>query len=178
MKPMKSNTVRIIALLLALLTLFTLAVSCNTGDGTESSAGPAQSTESPDQGTTAAPSGDGTTEPALPALWENATYKEDKSFGEGAKTFTLKVVADGHTVTFTVSTDEEFVGAALLAHGIVAGENGPYGLYITSVNGITAVYETDQAYWAISKGGEYLMTGADTTPVENGAQYELTYTKG
>ena len=119
---------------------------------------------------------DSTAVPASP--WDSATYTESKTFGEGTKTFELEIKVDTHSVTFTVHTDEDFLGAPLLAHGIVTGEMGPYGLYILSVNGITADYDKDQAYWSISKGGDNLMTGADTTPIENGAHYELTYTKG
>jgi len=173
---MKSNIIiRFAALLLAALTLFTCFTACDKadgGDGTQTSAPPVESPQGSDAGTTAAPN------EALPPRWDNAVHKEDKTFGEGAKTFRLEVVADGHSVTFTVKSDEEFLGAALLTHGIITGENGPYGLYITAVNGMTADYDKDRAYWAISKNGEYLMTGVDTTPIEEGAHYELTYTKG
>ena len=41
-----------------------------------------------------------------------------------------------------------------------------------------ADYDVDRTYWSITKNGEYLMTGADTTPVEDGASYALTKTKG
>ena len=112
-----------------------------------------------------------------PERWNHATYTEDTLFGDGAKTFTLEVAADGYSVIFTVMTDERFLGAALLAHDLITGENGDYGLYITSVNGMSADYATDHAYWAISKGSDYLMTGIDKTPVEDGARYALTYTK-
>ncbi len=162
------KALRVVALLLALLTLLTLSVACTGKDGGE--------TEAPE--TTAPVATGDTTAPALPEIWNGATYKEDKTFGEGAKAVEVEVVADGHSVTFTVKTDEEFLGTALVAHGIVVGTEGPYGLYIESVNGMVADYDVDQTYWAISKGGEYLMTGVDSTPVENGAHYELTRTKG
>lgn len=42
--------------------------------------------------------------------------------GQGAVAFTVEVQgADGKTVTFTVNTDEETVGAALLKLGVIAG---------------------------------------------------------
>ena len=169
---MKSNSIiRFAALLLAAFTLlFTVSACDSIGKSAETTA----PVESP------ALSGDGseTSAAPLPALWNNATYKENKTFGEGAKQFEIEVIADGFSVTFTVKSDDAFLGSALLANGIITGENGPYGLYITAVNGIPADYDKDKAYWAISKGGEYLMTGVDTTPIENGAHYELTYTKG
>ena len=58
--------------------------------------------------------------------------------GEGEKQFTF-VVADqeGTESTFTIHTDQTTVGAALLDLGMLAGEDGPYGLYVKTVNGIT-----------------------------------------
>ena len=48
---------------------------------------------------------------------------------QGAKTFTVEVVhADGSTRTFTYHTDEEYLGAVLLAEGLIAGEESQYGL--------------------------------------------------
>ena len=169
---MKSNSIiRFAALLLAAFTLLFVVSACDgIGGGAETTA----PVESP------LISGDGadTTAATLPALWDGATYKENKTFGEGAKQFEIEIIADGFSVTFTVRSDAEFIGSALLSNGIITGEDGPYGLYITAVNGICADYDKDKAYWAISKGGEYLMTGVDTTPLADGAHYELTYTKG
>ena len=53
-----------------------------------------------------------------------------------------------------------------------------YGIYIKKVNGIRADYNLDGAYWNLTKNGEYLMTGADMTPIADGEHYEFTYTKG
>ncbi len=111
-------------------------------------------------------------------LWASATYLEDKTFGEGAKTLTVKVEADGQSVTFTVKSDKETVGDALIEHSLISGENGAYGLYIKVVNGIKADFDTDGAYWSFNKNGEYMMTGVDATNFADGEQYELVYTKG
>ena len=110
-------------------------------------------------------------------LWANATYLEDTSFGEGAKTVTVKVIVEGKTVTFTIKSDAETLGDALIAHGLIAGEESAYGLYVKVVNGITADYDIDQSYWGFSKGGEEMMTGIDGTKFADGEVYELTYKK-
>lgn len=110
-------------------------------------------------------------------LWANATYLEDTSFGEGAKTVKVKVIVGEQSVTFTIKTDAETLGDALLAHNLIAGEEGQYGLYVKVVNGITADYDVDQSYWGFSKNGEYMMTGVDGTAIADGEVYELTYTK-
>ena len=110
-------------------------------------------------------------------VWENATYRSDKTFGDGGKTVLVEVKAEEQSITFTVKTDEEMLGDALLAHGLIAGEEGPYGLYLTHVNGMAAIWEENKSYWGIYANGEYLLTGVDTTPVEDGQHYELVYTK-
>ena len=94
--------------------------------------------------------------------------------GQGAVAFTVEVQgADGKTVTFTVNTDEETVGAALLKLGVIAGDDSEYGLYVKTVNGVTLDYDTDGAYWAFYINGEYAMTGVDATSIETGASYTL-----
>ena len=99
------------------------------------------------------------------------------TFGTGAKTMTVKVEADGQFVTFTVKSDAETVGAALLENDLIAGEESTYGLYVKTVNGMLADYNVDQYYWAFYKGGEYMMTGVDATALTDGDAYELVRTK-
>ena len=110
-------------------------------------------------------------------VWENATYRKDTEFGNGAKTVVVEVKAEDQLVTFTIKTDKDTVGAALLEHGLIAGEEGAYGLYVKQVNGITADYDVDQTYWSFYINGEYAMTGVDTTEITEGATYRLEYTK-
>ncbi|MBQ7045946.1 MAG: DUF4430 domain-containing protein [Clostridia bacterium] len=111
-------------------------------------------------------------------LWENATYLSDTTLGQGAKTLTVKVKAEEKEITFTVKTDKTTVGDALVEHSVVEGEQGAYGLYIKKVNGITADYDVDQAYWAFYENGQYAMSGVDSTDINEGTVYSLEYTKG
>ena len=110
-------------------------------------------------------------------LWENATYRKDMEFGKGAKTVVVEVKAADQKVTFTVKTDKDTVGAALLEHELIAGEEGPYGLYVKVVNGITADYDADQSYWAFYVNGEYATSGIELTEITEGTTYQLAYTK-
>lgn len=110
-------------------------------------------------------------------LFSNAIYKENVTLGEGDKTVTCDVKVNDKTVTFTVNTNAHTVGAALLDNGIISGEEGPYGLYVKVVNGITADYDIDQSYWAFYIDGEYAMSGIDLTPINENARYSLEYTK-
>ena len=111
------------------------------------------------------------------AVWETATYRENTTFGEGSKTVYAVVKYQEFSVTLTVKTDAEMLGDALLAHGLIAGEEGAYGLYVKTVNGILADYDIDQSYWSLEQNGTALMTGVDSTPIVDGATYELVYTK-
>lgn len=159
--------------------------SANTSSAAQENPADSSDTEATRQSGTAETVGDNSqqteeeTKPAEePELWKNAKYTEDTEVGEGAVTVKVKVVAEDKSITLTVHTDRDMLGAALLDNELVSGEESEYGLYIKLVNGIEADYDKNQAYWAISKDGEYLMTGADTTPIADGENYELTYTKG
>ena len=93
-------------------------------------------------------------------------------------TVTVTVVhGDGSSKDFTVKTDKEMLGEALTDEKLVDGEDGPYGLYIKTVDGETAD-DAKQEWWCLTKGGESVETGVDSTPVEDGAVYELTLMTG
>ena len=110
-------------------------------------------------------------------LWETATYSEDTVLGEGEKTFLLEVTAEEKTVTFTVKTDKETVGAALAEQELIVGEQSEYGLYTKVVNGITADFDVNKRYWAFYIDGEYATSGVDTTKITEGTTYQLVYSK-
>ena len=98
--------------------------------------------------------------------------------GEGATVFYFNVVdKDGNETNFEIHTDKTIVGDALLELGLIAGEEGPYGLYVKTVNGITADYETDGTYWAFYEGDSYGMTGVDLTEIKAGATYAFKVSK-
>lgn len=98
---------------------------------------------------------------------------------EGAKTITVTVVhGDGTSKDFTYHTDEEYLGPVLLTEGLVVGEMGPYGLMISAVDGEEAVWEVNNAYWALFVGEEYATSGADTTPIYDSSVFKLEYTLG
>lgn len=113
----------------------------------------------------------------VPELWQDALYTEDTELGQGAKTITVQVQAEDKTVNFTIHTDSATLGEALLEHGLIAGEDSEFGLYVKQVNGITADYDVDQTYWGFYSGGEYMMSGVDTTEISGGESYELIRTK-
>ena len=98
--------------------------------------------------------------------------------GEGRLSFNFSVVdKDGSETKFKIHTDAETVGAALLEHGLIEGEESEYGLYVKKVNGILADYDVDQTYWGFYVNGEYAMSGVDTTNIEEGGNYSFKVSK-
>lgn len=65
------------------------------------------------------------------------------------------------------------VGEALLDVGLIAGEDSEYGLYVKTVNGVTADYDTDQTYWAFYVNGEYAQSGTDSADITVGNAYSF-----
>ena len=112
---------------------------------------------------------------------DNTTPTEPSSPSEtpnqAAASFTFLVVdLDGTETSFQISTDEATVGDALLAEGLIEGEESEYGLYVKTVKDIPADYDVDETYWAFYINGEYAMTGVDVTEVTDGATYSFVKT--
>ena len=95
----------------------------------------------------------------------------------GSKAYQVSVVhKDGTVKEFSYRTDEEYLDKALLAEGLIAGEDGPYGLTLITVDGEDAVWDTDNAYWCIYIGEEMATVGISQIPVYDGSAFTLEYT--
>lgn len=100
--------------------------------------------------------------------------REGGELGEGSKEFALTVTdKDGNETQFEIHTDKEMVGEALQELNLIDGEEGEYGLFVKTVNGITADYDTDGVYWAFYVNGEYATSGVDVTQITEGDSYAL-----
>lgn len=99
---------------------------------------------------------------------------EREILGEGKYYFDFTAIsADGERFEYTVRTDAELVSDALTALGLIAGENGPYGLYVKSVCGVVADYDIDKTYWALYVDGEMSMVGVDSLKCADAALVEF-----
>lgn len=97
---------------------------------------------------------------------------EGNVVGEGQTSFTFEVKhLDGSTKSFTVKTDAKTVGEALVGVGLIAGEDGAYGLYVKTVDGETLDWDTHQKYWAFYENGAMASKGVDGTDIVAGAIY-------
>ncbi|MBQ9097866.1 MAG: DUF4430 domain-containing protein [Clostridia bacterium] len=108
--------------------------------------------------------------------WETASYDSDKTFGNGSKTIQVEVKAEEQSLTFTIKTDAETLREAMEEHRLIAGDEGPYGLYVKAVNGVVADFDNGGYWWGLSKNGESLMTGVDGVIIADGEHYEFTRT--
>lgn len=150
---------RLLSLLLCVVLIAAMALT-TIGCDTDKNGGEATATETVSESET--------TDPSAPI-----------EKGTGATAFTFVVtLADGATTTYTIHTDKDTVGAALLELELIAGTEEAYGLYVKTVQGVTADYDVDKTYWAFYINGEYAMTGVDQTKIEAGATYTFKVVKG
>lgn len=94
--------------------------------------------------------------------------------GEGKTQFDFKVTDNkGNVTEFEVHTDKATVGEALMELGLIDGEEGDYGLYVKTVNGVTLDYDKDGMYWAFYENAKYGSKGVDLTNIAPGVVYEF-----
>lgn len=98
----------------------------------------------------------------------------------GSKTITIEVVnAAAESKSYEVSTDAEYLQQAMdEAEGLeYTYSEGAYGPMVETVNGESAIYETDGAYWGFFVNGEYCNYGIAEQPVADGDAFQIVWTK-
>lgn len=96
----------------------------------------------------------------------------------GGKAIDVTVIyADQSSDEFHISTHAEFLRGALEEQKLIQGTESEFGLFVTTVNGVTA-NDSQQQWWSFTKHGEVLMTGVDSTPIADGDAFEITLTTG
>lgn len=100
--------------------------------------------------------------------------KTEEPKAQGPISYTVITVdLEGNKTTFDITSEKKTVGEELLAQGIIAGDQGEYGLYVKTVNGITLDWDKDAKYWAFYIDEDYATTGVDMTDAEEGVTYIL-----
>lgn len=104
----------------------------------------------------------------------SSSQSESIKLGEGKNTFNFTVTdLEGKEKSYQISTDKTIVGDALVELELISGDQGPYGLYVKTVAGITVDYDKDGKYWAFYENGAYASKGVDTTEITEGATYSF-----
>lgn len=97
----------------------------------------------------------------------------------GSKSITIEVVDDRQeTTAYQLQTEVEFLRQAMEeAEGLsFSGTESEYGMMVDTVNGLTADYNTDGAYWSFYVNGDYCNYGIDNQPVLDGDIFSIRYT--
>ena len=111
------------------------------------------------------------------AASSDAVSGEESSEAAAEATFTV-VDADGNSTEIALSiTEGEKLSDALAAAGVISEEEAAAG-FVTTVNGITADYNADGAWWCLTDAaGEMTTVGVADIELHNGDSYAFTYTK-
>lgn len=97
----------------------------------------------------------------------------------GDKSVTVSVThGGGATKEFTYQTDRETLGELLEEEGLISGTEGPYGLFVDTVDGETADYGRDGAWWRLTEEGQDAAAGVDEVILRDGGHYGWIYTAG
>lgn len=97
---------------------------------------------------------------------------------QGAKTINVEIfAADKSVAAYELNTDAEYLRQALEEKQLILGDDSAFGLYVKTVDGITAD-ESNLEWWCFTKGGEQMMTGVDDTTISDGDSYEITLMVG
>lgn len=165
---MNTKTNKLLALLMSLALMLALLTGC--GQETETA-------DSASSDTAASTSEEASTEDA--ATEDAATEETAETADAEAETkeITLTVTySDETSDEYTIETTAEYLMEAIEETVELGGTESEYGFYIDSVNGQTADYDADGAYWAIYVNDEYGSYSIDSQPVTDGDHYALVYT--
>ena len=96
---------------------------------------------------------------------------------EGSKQVTILIVhKDGTEKKLEYATDLSYLSELLLEKELATGYTSEeYGFTVESVDGVTADWEADSAYWALYEGDEYATTSASGIVLVDGGVYKLVY---
>lgn len=100
---------------------------------------------------------------------------------EGSKEITIEVVNKaGESTVYGLKTDAEYLEQAMeeaKAKGLTfEGTETEYGLTISAINGETADFNVDNAYWSFYVNDDYCNYGVSEQPVKDGDAFRIVYT--
>ena len=128
---------------------------------------------------TAASSEAASSEVVSEAVSEEAASTAEAADSAAAIQFTFTVTGeDGESAVLTLdAADGEKLSDALAAAGVISEDEAAAG-FVTTVNGVTADYNADGAWWCLTDGdGEMTSVGVADIELHDGDSYAFTYTK-
>ena len=97
---------------------------------------------------------------------------------DGAKTITIAVTDHQNTTTvYETTTDAQYLRQAMedTKDLTFQGTEGQYGLMLDTINGLTAHWEKDQAWWSIYVNDALANYGIDSQPIADGDVIQFQY---
>lgn len=98
----------------------------------------------------------------------------------GMKNVHITVTDDqGKNTEYETITDAEFLKDVLdeTESLTYSGADSDYGIMVDTVNGLTADYNKDGAYWSFYVNNEYCNYGIEAQPVNDGDSFSIVYEK-
>lgn len=100
---------------------------------------------------------------------------------QGTKAIRLEVVDDtSQSTVYELNTDAQYLSQAMndaSEEGFTwSGSESEYGMTLETINGLTADFNTSNAYWCIYVNGEYGTSGVDSQVVTDGDEFQFVYT--
>ena len=149
---------------LALALAAALAAGILTGCGGTASSAPASSAPASSAAASAAASSEAASEAASAAAIQ--------------VTFTVTGPDETSTAYTLDAAEGETLADALLTAGLISEEEAAAG-FVTTVNGVAADWDKDQAWWCLVDGaGEMTAVGISDIQLADGDSYAFVYTKG
>ena len=87
----------------------------------------------------------------------------------------MTVTAEDKSIVITVKTDAETVGDMLRETSVATGSEGDYGLFVDTVNGIKADWDTDGTYWGFYVDGEFSSVGVDGVDIPTDGSLNIAF---
>ena len=173
---MKKNLLNKLSLLLVVMLVAAMAFGCGKKTeetvNTETESQQDTQSEAPEESEAPVDVVEDTTEAAQPVTSDVTVLgSEEASF-----VFDLYVTdADEVTTYYEVHTDDATVGEALFNLGVIDDAT-----FFSTVNGVFADWDADEAYWAVYQDGEYAMVGVGemTLSADTALEIGIVYTIG
>ena len=115
---------------------------------------------------------------SMPLSGQASSTSEVSSINAEEKLVRVSVVVSETDIrSYEIATTAATLREAMEAEVKIEGTESEFGLFVTSVDGVSAD-ESKQEWWCLTKEGEMWNYGIDSTEIEDGDVFELTLTTG
>lgn len=111
------------------------------------------------------------------AFLATSCLKKEENSEIAVKNIVVHVICNEKIEEFAIRTQADNLRAALEEKNMISGEKGAYGLFVTTVNGMSADSEKEE-WWCFTKGDEPIMTGVDSIKISDGDLFKITLKQG